>query len=268
MPKTNAIDKRSMPFAVLLSTRKHPLDETISIAQELGFDGVEWNLRTDAWQELVPASPVGRSCIKAIHAHNGEYAADTFAAALQQGIAAAEAVGARVVNIHPPALSYGGRENVIKGIQLIQSLAPKHPTLTLVMEILPAPLKAKHKRRRAHDSAEAFATDIHKFSLPATLDTTHVASWQLSPAEFLPHLGNNLCHVHVSDFDPKAALPHQQHLFPGDGMIEWPAFFAALKPLGHQDMLYLTLEPANRFTLKEHKGKLAQSLALIRDRIV
>lgn len=261
---------------ILLSTRRWSSQETEKEALDLGFDGVE--LRLPAVAEYTPAFIDGLSAVRAIHAPTGAFNTEEYAAALELSCKVAKQVGATVVNIHPPALSRGGRQNVLAGLALLKRLStPQNPLLCC--EVLPKPQdvlpkakegkkdgkKEKHEQQQAFDHPRQWMLEMTNRKIAATLDTTHLASWGVKDLrEYLKGLGPNLRHLHVSDYDPET---RQQHLFLGEGTIDFAGFFRAVKQLPQANELYVTLEPGGRFDLNKNRERVAKSLKIIKEAI-
>lgn len=254
-----------MTRTVLLSTRKQDPQWMSEVAAEVGFDGIELVMVPDekGWFPLKKYATL--QGVKAIHAPTGSFGAAVLEKMLTMTLKLAKELGVTVVNTHPGALSQGGRTNVERCIKVIQKLAVEWQ-VTVVYEVLPRPDagKKRHDQERAYDKLGSWQVDVAQHDLPATLDTTHIASWGEQPASYVEMLGTHLRHLHISDYDP--SQEPSQHLWLGNGAastIDWPAFFTALGRVRTQDMA-LTFEPANRFLLHGSKRKLARSLDFIR----
>lgn len=87
--------------------------------------------------------------------------------------------------------------------------------------------------------------NIHYWNDPAqiirfpniTLDTTHLGTWGLEPAEIYPHLGGRVGHVHLSNFDGK------EHRRPQAGRLHLDKLVAQLAADGYNGAVSLELHP-------------------------
>ncbi|MBP1465243.1 sugar phosphate isomerase/epimerase [Candidatus Chloroploca sp. M-50] len=165
---------------------------------------------------------------------------------LRQGLAFAEAVGATHMVLHSPFLCFGTpahvftpfarREWTIKEAHaVIEPLLPQAEALDcmLVIETIAdgsvAPLL---------DLVRSFDTPLVRLSI----DVGHVCMMQQiggpTPDQWVREAGDLLAHVHLQDTDGHL----DRHWAPGDGAINWYAFFTALQTLSHQPRLLLELE--------------------------
>ncbi len=251
---------------LLLSTRKHDPVAIGSLAVEMGFDGIEYVMpsRIDV-EDSVTWSLEGLEA-QVIHARVDDYNHDRFTSALYDALTVADFLGSSIINIHPPSAdpSFGGRQNVLAGIELLQYLASQYQKIKFCYELLALPTKEHHYRQKAYESFDAWLADVAQFNLPATLDTTHAFSWGVDPAVAVQQLGQHLHHVHLSDYRAGGGKSKdEQHLFPGEGDIDWNAFFFALKQLKRKNIC-ITFEPAGKFDLLgKDKGRLRKSLKFV-----
>jgi sugar phosphate isomerase/epimerase len=158
------------------------------------------------------------------------------------------------------AQTYGGRQNILQGIQAIKETSQQHE-LMICYEIVPKTHRQKQidEEEKSYPSVQAWCDDVIEHNLVATLDTTHIATWDENPATYVPLLGKRLKHVHVSDYSSEDG----QHLFIGEGKINWAEFFSALKQHQSEDM-YIVFEPGSRFDLLDvDKPRLQQSYNLL-----
>lgn len=71
-----------------------------------------------------------------------------------------------------------------------------------------------------------------------TLDTTHLGTWGLDPADFYPNLQGQVRHVHLSNFDGR------EHRRPEDGQLRLDRFLAGLSADDYQGAVSLETAPA------------------------
>lgn len=212
----------------------HTLRELEDLVLAEGYDGLEFNMpprHLPPEQTARDAAVESVSSIRAIHAPGDVYDGPRFSGALRDAIALAEKVGATLVNIHPPALSQGGRENVRRGIELIKELS-QETKVTIAYEMLVDPYglelerQAYFQEQQAYTSLNDYIADVTKHALAATLDTAHVGTWQLAPINIIPRLGQQLRHVHLSDYSSKLK---REHLLLGEGELDLKKFLRTLE---------------------------------------
>lgn len=249
---------------LLLSTRKHDPQEIEELALAMGFDGIEFFMPARSSEDISGwrNSIMELKTVKAIHAPNGIYGYHEFNSALCDSLSTVIEMGVPILNIHPPSVheNFHGRKNVEESLNLMIELSKQYPTLTICCEVLGLPTKPHHFIQRSHQGPAEWLKDIKTYGLFATLDTTHIVSWGEDPAWYVHQLGDQLRHVHISDF-----ANSEQHLFPGEGEIVWDGFFEALKEQSRPD-LHLTIEPAGKFdlTAKKERRRLEKSLTFVR----
>ncbi len=249
----------------LLSTRKANPQTMEELAKELGFNGLEVVLPSHIAENKVGDdwSLEGVTTIKAIHAANGIFNAEKYKIVLEDSISIAKKLNVSIINIHPPSghPDFGGRQNVVDGIKLIKKLSVENPDMKICYEVLSAPDKERHYFQQAYSSPKEWLEDIKKYDLYATLDTTHIASWNEDPVLYIELLGSHLIHVHASDYIKETK---KQHRFPGEGDVNWKLLIGKLKAL--QQDIYITFEPSGKFDLGKavEYQRLQKSLKTIR----
>lgn len=158
------------------------------------------------------------------------YDAQRFESALVDSLSLAQQLSVPLINIHPPTLAVGGRQNVLAGIELIKKIAQEtHITIAYEMLVDPDGLADRQDYFRQHQAyltLEDYVADVKKYSLAATLDTAHLGTWNVEPREFISVLGENLHHVHLSDY---SSTIKREHLLLGDGDLDWSTFLRTLQ---------------------------------------
>lgn len=251
-----------MQFTFLLSTRAHDPHVAQELAHKLGYDGIELVL---PWEDALERKNVAQyeklQQVKAIHAPMTDFDAERFMQSLQYAVDVAERLDVPLINIHPPALKYGGRANIEAGYAAVQQAAKKSGR-TIALEVLPTPGKPKHARQQSYEHPRQWVDDLQQLKLAGTLDTTHIASWNLDPADYIKPLGQQLQHIHVSDYEPAT---QEEHLFIGEGAINFQKFFDELRQLS-QGQIAITLEQKNRYDITEAsvQALVAESLRLLK----
>lgn len=249
---------------ILLSTgaaaKTHTLGETEAMALSLGYAGLE----------LMPPplhQPLGESKrdtnfasltqVPVMHAIGDVYDQPRFRAALDTSINIAQEVKIPMVNIHPASLAFGGRQNVIDGVEYIKQLQAQ-TGIIIAYEILVDPngvhpsRQAWFKQQQAYTSIEAWLDDVLEYDLAATLDTCHVGTWHSDPAEFIEPLADHLVHVHFSDFDQ---IEHREHILPGTGQVPLQKFLQVLQVKRSDITLTVEIDPVNEKNLVEERAR-------------
>ncbi len=166
-----------------------------------------------------------------IHSANDYYDESRFHAALSDAVKTAHTINSKLIIIHPPSAYFSGRENIRRGIALIQKLQ-QDTELIIAYEVLgisspKTPDSYLHGlKQQGYKTPQKWVDDVKHYNLAAVLDTSHVASWGINPTTFLSLLGSNVRHIHLSDFDPNTKTTH---LLPGTGNINLPDFFHTLQ---------------------------------------
>lgn len=102
---------------------------------------------------------------------------------------------------------------------------------------------------------KAFVEGMNTPWLRMCLDTGHASVWKHSPADCVRLLGKEMMRtLHVHDNDGK----HDRHWLPHAGVIDWPAFTAALQEIGYDGVLSLETAVPGDVT----EGREAQEIAL------
>ena len=80
--------------------------------------------------------------------------------------------------------------------------------------------------------------------LAVNVDPSHFALYGNDPAWAVRMLGDRVKHVHVKDVFGKPGVFGETFSFPflGEGVIDWKAFFSALRSMGYRGFLSLEFE--------------------------
>ncbi len=243
-----------------LGYKTHTLAEIEKLALSIGYAGLEImppparlskeETDRDTNYANVTHAPV-------IHAIGDVYDQARFRAALDASIPIARAAGAQTINIHPPSLAFGGRQNIIDGITYLKESEEK-TGLIFTWEFLVNPQGTHPDRhaffieQQAYYSIADYVKDVKEYNLSATIDTCHAGTWDQNPALLVELLGENLAHVHFSDFDKDKKI---EHIVPGTGHVELKEFLLAVQR--HRPNITLTVElhPANTKEEVERQAK-------------
>lgn len=245
------------------SLYSYSIDRVFALAAEAGFDGMEllidhrWDTRqSDYLQQLIerhalpiPAlhSPFSRNCVGW---GESEYGAVARTARL------ASELGSQVVIHHlPTRVGVAFLQTAGSGLLLPNPfdtqnrryvnwinesyVALQNSTEALLcIENLPAMRLLNMRVNPAHWNARSRATldDITRFP-HITLDTTHLGTWGLDPAEAYSRWGQRVKHVHLSNYDGS------EHRRPEDGRLRLDTLLAQLAADGYAYSVSLELHP-------------------------
>lgn len=171
---------------------------------------------------------------------------------LQRGLEFAAEVGATHMVLHSPfkyfgspflphSLGHGQESQINRAHDTIGGLIPvaKEANCTLVIETIfdlnPAPLLALIRSFKS-DHVRLSIDTGHAF-------ITHTQGGGPPPDLWVREAGALLEHVHLQDTDGQL----DRHWVPGEGNINWHAFFEALSTLDHQPRLILELAERESF---------------------
>lgn len=216
-----------------MAFRVHTLKETEQLALELGYDGLELMLpprHLPIEESRRDTNLTGLTAVPVVHAGGDLFDQERYELSLREALAAAKAVGAEIINVHPPSARFGGRAHLLWAMDLINHLE-RESGLQIAYEVLVDPQGITLERReffaqqQAYTSIEEWIGDVRERKLSATLDTCHVATWGAQPGPYVEQLGKHLAHVHFSDY---SRTELREHLIPGEGDVELPAFLREL----------------------------------------
>ncbi len=238
-------------------------DRCFEFAQQAGFDGIElmidhrWDTRQTGYvQSLIDRFGLP---VRAVHSpfpgHIHGWAAD-LPDAIEKSVHMAETLGATVVILHlPDRVSFTpvqfGRKQIFVPlpwprrhelyIRWVQEGMPRlqaSAEVLLAIENLPAKRFFGRKLNPAVWNAHSRATisDITRFP-HITLDTTHLGTWGLDPAEVFVRWGERVKHIHLSNFNGR------EHRRPEDGHLRLDRFLARVAAAGYAHSVSLELHP-------------------------
>lgn len=245
------------------SLYNYSIDRCFEFAQQAGFDGVElmvdhrWDTRhPDYVQRLVDRYTMP---VRAVHSpfigNVSGWSSDRMGA-IEKSVELAETVGASVVILHlPERISYtvvqiGSRRfflplpGVRRHEPYIRWLGEEMPTLQqstdvlLCVENLPAQRIFGRRINAIKWNAYSRATigDITRFP-HLTLDTTHLGTWGLDPAEIFIRWGKRVKHLHLSNFNGR------EHRRPEDGQLHLDRLLKRMAQAGYNHSVSLELHP-------------------------
>jgi sugar phosphate isomerase/epimerase len=237
------------------------LKETEDLALSLGYSGLELmpppahlppeESDRDTAYETLAHTPV-------MHAIGDIYDQSRFRSALDRSIAIAQQNYIQTINIHPASAAFGGRDNVVSGIEYIKAKeAETGLTITYEMLVDPNGVHADRKQwfieQQAYTKLEDWIKDVIDFDLHASIDTCHAGTWNINPADLIEPLGSHLTHVHFSDFDTEKK---EEHVVPGTGHVQLIEFLQVLHKAHPNTTLTVEINPA---TTKEEVINQAQA---------
>jgi sugar phosphate isomerase/epimerase len=167
----------------------------------------------------------------------------------------AEALGAKVVVVHPPFRWQ--REYARDFEEGIARMTPQGDVAFAVENLYPL--------LRGETEVGAYAphwSPVEMDSPHATLDVSHAAVSDSDVLAMAKQLGSRLAHVHLSD-GTKAGLP-DEHLVPGRGTQPCAELLGWLGSSGYQGVVVLEVNTHRAQTLGERQADLAESLEFTR----
>ena len=239
----------------------YPLRWTFSLAKRAGFDGVELVIGPEVdWRGAGYIQNLSREFqLPVLTVHPPLYGYGkwrdiniTYAPYMQQAVALTQAVGARVMVVHPPRASdYArgiGKKFVEQVVAARNSINGSGPQLGLENG-------AKFNGRddkyilRALPELRDFA-DKHDFAM--TLDTAHIGTFDLDLLSSLEFFDGRVANVHLSDLrdvphwlmnQPRLHSYYRQHQFPGTGTLPLKQLLRELKRRGFDGTITYELSP-------------------------
>ena len=240
-----------------------PLEEVMTIAAEVGFDGVEIIINYDfQYGDNVILLKELQSILPIHSLHAPFLVLDTWGnriEQLQRTIHLAQATGIPLVNFHPP--SWLGMEfrfwSWLKKIRDIQSELGSGEVLVTI-ENMPAngPMGVNPYYLAGTASLIEF---MEKHNLLLTFDTAHMGSTKANFIHDFHQFYNTgrMRNIHFSDYGYG-----REHLLPGHGVLPLTRFLNHLRETNYDDTLTLELSPAE---LPEERSMISESLAEILD---
>jgi sugar phosphate isomerase/epimerase len=269
------------------SLYNYSLDRCFSFAQRAGFDGIElmidsrWDTRQPEY--LLELAERYQQPIRAVHTPFDRsfpgFAKDE-PEAIAKSVGIAEQVGAAVVIHHLPMrvgytfLSTNSHFMFLPvpfkrhHKRLAQWLQEQYATLQasahvhICIENMPAKPVGRWRLNPARWNAtnRRNISDITRFP-HITMDTTHLGTWGLDPAEIFVRWGKRVKHVHLSNFNGR------EHRRPEDGEMDLGRLLAQMAQAGYSHSVSLELEPSALDAGREDEhiiGLLGRSLAQCR----
>ena len=240
----------------------YSIERCFELAQAAGFDGIELmvDARWDTRQPQVLRRLIDRFSLPILAVHSPFQHAPGWPAEpaemIHHAVRLAEAVGAPVVIHHLPlrlgyATVQSGRRRAFaplpwwdmeagyrcwleRDLHVLQ----QSTNVTLCIENMPARTMLG-KRFGVHHWNACDEQTLHAITrFPAlTMDTTHLGTWGLDPAQVYAVWGKRVQHIHLSNFDGR------EHRLPQQGQLRLDLLISALTADAYRGALSFELHP-------------------------
>lgn len=239
----------------------YPLRWTFSLAKRAGFDGVELVIGPEVdWRGPAYIKQLSQEFqLPVLTVHPPLYGYRgwndiniTYAPYVEKALALTEAVGARLMVVHPPR-AYSGERGV--GKEFVERVIAARGALNCQGPKLGIENGAKFTNRDDHyilrglPELREFA-EKHDFAM--TLDTAHVGTFELDLLDSLKFFDGRVANVHLSDLrvvphwlmnQPRLHSFYRQHQFPGTGTLPLRELLRDLKQRGYKGTVTYELSP-------------------------
>jgi len=200
----------------------------------------------------------------------------TYAPYMEKAVALTDAVGARLMVVHPPRAR---RYEKGTGKEFVQQVVASRNAINGHGTLLGLENGAKFSDRdnnyilRALPELREFA-DKHDFAM--TLDTSHIGTFELDLLDSLEFFDGRVANVHLSDLrdvphwlmnQPRLHSYYRQHQFPGTGTLPLRELLRDLKARGYQGPITYELSPlaVNALTPWRVEKKLRAAVVFVRE---
>jgi sugar phosphate isomerase/epimerase len=242
----------------------YSLDRCFELAARAGFDGMElmvdqrWDTRDpDYLRRLVDRHNMPVLAVHSPFRHHARDWAKDEPESIRKSVQLAEALDAEVVVHHLPVkFSYtfikvgdkrfpvplpGGNDHrsYYRWLQTQYLEFQASTRVTLCIENLPVRPALGRKWNVAHWNATSPDTlhEITRFP-HITMDTAHLGTWGLEPADVYRHWGERVHHVHLSNFNGR------EHRRPEDGHLRLDLLLQHMAADGYSHTISLELHPS------------------------
>jgi sugar phosphate isomerase/epimerase len=238
------------------------LEAAFELAAELGYDGVELMVWSDAVSQDVAA--VARLAerhavpVLAVHAPclavtQRVWGADPIGR-IRRSVAAAEQLGARTVVLHPP---FRWQRRYAAEFAAEVARAGEYAGVALAVENMYPVVRGGV--RTVPYSPGFDPTDVgHEHY---TLDLSHTAAAGADALELLDRMGSGLAHVHLTD---GSGAPRDEHLVPGRGNQPCAEVCERLADGGYSGVVVIEISTRRCRTRYDRAALLAESLLFAR----
>ncbi|HUD40246.1 MAG TPA: sugar phosphate isomerase/epimerase [Streptosporangiaceae bacterium] len=233
--------------------------DAFELASRLGYDGLEIMVTADPVSQdadvlrrlsqyhHVPVLAVHSPCLLITQRVWGREPWSK----LEKSAEAAQALGAKVVVVHPP---FRWQRDYVRDFEVGLAKVAARTGMTFAVENL-YPLRA------GGAEVTGFAPHWNPIELDVaqtTLDLSHTAVSDSDAIEMAKELGTRLAHVHLAD-GTKAGLP-DEHLVPGRGDQPCRELLELLPGMGYAGMVVVEISTRRAQSAKERYNDLAESL--------
>ena len=264
--------------------RSPPVDEAIRVLKGAGYDGVEWMLGQHFNDARDLRALVGRTRAKGLAVSNimcwqdlvtrDRSARKGRVKRLQGMLAAAGELDIPVMNIFTGPMTWNADAarlgtDISEGeawgavVESLSSVVETAEQQGVVVTVEPVFGMLVHD----YYTLKELLGQLHSDYLAVNLDPSHFALYGNDTAWAVRMLGNKIRHVHVKDAFGRPGVFGETFMFPflGEGIIDWTAFFGALKEIDYRG--YLSLEFENDSYLNNVcDGDWARAAVLLRER--
>lgn len=153
---------------------------------------------------------------------------------IQAGIDLAHALGAEIVSVCPGHTLHGQgiEDGWARLVDSLKRLADYAAARAVRLAVEPAD-RYETDLVQTTEQARCLLQEVGRENVGVVLDTGHSQVVGEDPAQAACALGPTLFHVHIDDTYGQ----RDDHLIPGQGVIDFLAFFTALKEIGYRGFL-------------------------------
>jgi sugar phosphate isomerase/epimerase len=240
--------------------------DAFETAVRLGYDALEVMVTADPVSQdarvLARLSEYHQLPVVAVHAPNllitqRVWGRDAWGK-LRKSQEMAQALGARVVVVHPP---FRWQREYAREFEAGLTAMSQETQIAFAAENL-------YPFYRGGAEVSHFAPHWNPVDLDvphATLDVSHAAVSGSDVLEMASQLGSRLAHVHLGD-GTKAGLP-DEHLVPGRGTQPCAELLGKLRASGYQGVVVLEVNTRRAADVEQRYADLAESLAFARQHL-
>jgi sugar phosphate isomerase/epimerase len=217
-----------------------PLERTLDIISQAGFDTIELMVTQDAATQS--AEIAGRLAnnaglrVQSIHAPmlllTRRVWGPSFLPIIERSVPLAKSLGAELVIVHPPYLFEVKYQTWLLGH--LRTFSRDHGISIAVENMFR--MWVKERPVRGHRWVTPF--DLHRFD-DLTLDTSHCGVDGLDILEVLERTGRQVAHIHLSD---NYGEHKDNHALPGEGKLPLRRFLETLGGSGARGALSLEVD--------------------------
>jgi sugar phosphate isomerase/epimerase len=248
-----------------------PLNVSLRLAHELGFDGVELVLGPDyvLRGERRTMGLFPNMGVKPLSLHPPLLPIPGWPrrapGSVLEAIALARRMGCELVVIHATdALAVGNARWRVYAQAFQAALAMPGPPITVAVEISQF---THRKQRHAMDDVETLLRFVEDQGeqVGITLDTAHTGANGDDLLALYGRLRGRVRNIHLSDWMIRGGK-HRTHLVPGEGVLDLGGFLKTLARDAYTGLVTLEISPYHLRAWSLHQGRerLAESLAYIR----